>query len=83
MNIVKLRIVSKGTAASTRVMLEGGQELPQVTAIRFAVDYDQQQVTETVIETILAEADLECEADVLVTTFPNGKRYRLEEIDDG
>lgn len=77
---MKVRIVSKGTADTTQVLLDGGKELPQVAAVRFVVDFNRQPIAVAVIETIMTEVDLECEADVLVTTLPDGKRYRLEEI---
>ena len=79
---MKVHIVSKGTADTTQVMLDSGQELANVTAIRFVIDWNQQPIAKAVIETLLTVVDLECEADVLVTTLPDGKRYRLEEITD-
>jgi hypothetical protein len=82
---VKLRIVAKEKLKPSSepfvVLLDNGDELSAVTAVRFSADFES--VPQATVEMILTEADLECDADVFVTVLPNGKRYKLVEVDDG
>jgi hypothetical protein len=86
-SIVKLRIVSKGTGKTTQILLDGGcgRELEPVTKISWGLDFnnDFAEIPRATLEMVMLEADLECEADVFVTVLPNGKRYKLVEVDDG
>lgn len=79
---MKVRIVSGGTGRTTQILLDDGQELESVAAIHFRLDFND-EIAKATLEMVMLEADLECDADVFVTVLPNGKRYKLVEVDDG
>ena len=72
----KVKIKSCGNE-TCEVMLDGGSIIPRMTRVTFEQDWKHRGIPHAVIELVMVEADVKCEADIFVTTLPNGKKYML------
>ncbi len=78
---MKVHITSNGGLPElSDITLEDGTPIDNVEEVVVMLSF--QEVPRATIEIYLPEVDITCEAEVFVTTLPNGKRYRLEEITD-
>lgn len=78
---MKVRIISDGTPQGTTVLLPNGEEMPDVQSVIVHYSWDAGGIPKAHLELLFTDTNFVAEADCLVTVLPDGKRYRLVELD--
>jgi hypothetical protein len=59
-----------------------GQRIPAVLDLSVHIDWDNRELPTATLHVLLPHVDIVAKAN-FVTTLPDGKRYRLVEIEEG